>query len=156
MSISLRHGLKLGALFAAFVTGVLVARMVPSAHAQTPVLQPQIIDLAAITDAQLGNIVPNLGTLRSRTLVVLPQGTMALQTGNVPKHTHTDANEFQYVISGSGTFWLGDQQREIHAGDLIIIPKGTVHTGSVSSSGEFKVLAIKMPPQAPDDIHLVK
>jgi quercetin dioxygenase-like cupin family protein len=80
---------------------------------------------------------------------------MAVQTGNVPKHTHTDANEFQYVISGTGTFWLGDQQREVHPGDLIIIPKGTVHAGSVPSSGEFKVLAIKLPPQAPDDLHLV-
>ena len=156
MSISLRRGLVPGALLAAFVAGALVARAVPFAHAQAPALQPQIIDLAALTDAQLGNIVPNLGTLRSRTLVVLPQGTMAVQTGNVPKHTHTDANEFQYVISGTGTFWLGDQQREIHPGDLIVIPKGTVHAGSVPSSGEFKVLAIKMPPQAPDDIHLVQ
>ena len=140
---------------AAFVAGMLAAHLTPGARAQAPGLQPQIIDLAAITDADLGNIVPNLGTLRSRTLAVLPQGTMAVQTGNVPKHTHTDANEFQYVISGSGTFWLGSQQREIHAGDLIVIPKGTVHAGSVTSSGELKVLAIKMPPQATDDLHLV-
>ncbi len=139
----------------AFVAGLLATRLAPVARAQTPALQPQIVDLAAITDADLGNIIPNLGTLRSRTLVVLPQGTMALQTGNVPKHTHSDANEFQYVISGSGTFWLGDQQKDIHAGDLIIIPKGTVHAGSVATSGEFKVLAIKLPPQAPDDMHMV-
>jgi mannose-6-phosphate isomerase-like protein (cupin superfamily) len=139
----------------AFVAGALAMRTTPIAHAQAPELQAQIIDLAAITDADLGNIIPNLGTLRSRTLVVQPQGTMALQTGNVPKHTHSDANEFQYVISGSGTFWLGDQQRDIHAGDLIIIPKGTVHAGSMVSSGELKVLAIKLPPQAPTDMHMV-
>ena len=151
----MRRALVLIAVPAAFVAGLLAARTSPPALAQSPALQPQIIDLAAITDAELGNIIPNLGTLRSRTLVVLPQGTMAVQTGNVPKHTHTDANEFQYVISGTGTFWLGDQQREVHPGDLIIIPKGTVHAGSVPSSGEFKVLAIKLPPQAPDDLHLV-
>ena len=160
MSILFRRGLMLSTVLAAFVAGALVARVVPRivppAHAEDAALQPQIIDLAAITDAQLGNIVPNLGTLRSRTLVVQPQGTIAVQTGNVPKHTHTNANEFQYVISGSGTFWLGDKQQEIHAGDLIVIPKGTVHAGSVPSSGEFKVLSIKMPPQAPGDIHLVK
>ena len=150
----MRRVLVLVAIPAAFVGGLLAARTTPPALAQAPALQPQIIDLAAITDADLGTIVPNLGTLRSRTLVVLPQGTMAVQTGNVPKHTHTDANEFQYVISGTGTFWLGNQQQLVHPGDLIIIPKGTPHAGSVLSSGELKVLAIKMPPQAADDLHL--
>ena len=151
----MRNFLLYAAIPAAFGAGLLAARVAPPARAQAAALQPQIIDLAAMTDADLGNIVPNLGTLRSHTLVVLPQGTIAVQTGNVPKHTHTDANEFQYVISGTGTFWLGDRQREVHAGDLIVIPKGTVHAGSVPSSGEFKVLAIKLPPQAPDDLHLV-
>ncbi len=151
----MRRSLVLAAIPAAFVAGLLAQHVTPSARAQAPSLQPQIIDLAAITDADFGTAAPTLGTLRSRTLAVLPQGTLAVQTGNVPKHTHTDANEFQYVISGSGTFWLGDQQRDIHAGDLIIIPKGTVHAGSVVSSGELKVLAIKMPPQASGDLHLV-
>ncbi len=153
--MTLRNTLTLAAIPLAFLAGLLAARTTPPARAQAPALQPQVIDLAALTDADLGNIIPNLGTLRSRTLVVQPTGTMAVQTGNVPKHTHTDANEFQYVISGSGTFWLGDQQRDIHPGDLIIIPKGTVHAGSVVSNGELKVLAIKLPPQAPDDLHLV-
>ncbi len=151
----MRRLLLLTTIPAAFLAGLLAARVAPPAHADTASLQPRIIDLGAITDADLGAIVPHLGTLRSRTLVVLPQGTMAVQTGNVPKHVHNDANEFQYVISGSGTFWLGDTQREIHAGDLIVIPKGTAHAGSVVPNGELKVLAIKMPPQAPDDLHLV-
>ena len=143
------------AIPAAFCAGLVAARIAPLAQAQPAPLQPQIIDLAAITNADLGNIVPNLGTLRTRTLLVLPQGTMALQTGNVPKHMHAEANEFQYVISGSGMFWLGDQMREVHPGDLIIIPKGTAHAGSVVSSGELKVLSIKMPPQNPGDLHLM-
>ncbi len=153
--VTLRRVILAATVPAAFLAGLLAARTTPPARAQAPVLQPQVIDLAAITDAELGNIIPGLGTLRSRTLVVQPTGTMAVQTGNVPKHTHADANEFQYVISGSGTFWLGDQQRQIHPGDLIVIPKGTVHAGSVISDGELKVLAIKLPPQAPDDLHLV-
>jgi mannose-6-phosphate isomerase-like protein (cupin superfamily) len=59
------------------------------------------------------------------------------------------------VISGTGTFWLGDEQRTIHPGDLIIIPKGTVHAGSEPTSEEFKVLSIKLPPQASGDMHMV-
>jgi len=115
-----------------------------------------IIDLAALTNGEIGNVVPGLGTIRTRTLVALPQGTMSVATGNAPKHTHADANEFQYVVSGSGTVWLGDQQRPIHHGDLIIIPKGTVHGGSVPTAGEeIKIFAVKMPPQARDDFHPV-
>jgi mannose-6-phosphate isomerase-like protein (cupin superfamily) len=50
---------------------------------------------------------------------------------------------------------MGDQQWQIRAGDLIIIPKGTVHAGSVSGSDRLKVLAIKLPAQRAGDMHLV-
>ena len=92
-----------------------------------------------------------MGTLRSKLLVVTPGGTIARQSGNVPKHYHLGSNEIQYVNSGSGTFWLGNEQHQIHPGDLNIVPKGTAHAGSVAISGEFKALAIKLPPQAPGD-----
>lgn len=144
------------ALVVGFGAGLVASRMGSVAVAQAPaVLQPAIIDLAALTDTDLGPIVPGIRTLRSRTLVVHPHGTIAVQSGNAPRHTHSDADEFQYVVAGSGTFWLGDQPREVHPGDLIVIPRGTVHAGSVPSSGEFKVLAIKLPPQPAGDYHPV-
>ncbi|MDF3833969.1 cupin domain-containing protein [Cupriavidus basilensis] len=153
----MRRFATLAAIPAAFACGFLVSRLATPAVAQTPppTLSAQIIDVAAMTDADIGAQVPNLGTLCSKGLVATPSGTIAVQSGNVPKHTHAGSDEIQYVISGSGTFWLGNEQRQIHAGDLIIIPKGTVHAGSVPASGEFKVLAIKLPPQAPGDIQLV-
>jgi mannose-6-phosphate isomerase-like protein (cupin superfamily) len=118
-------------------------------------LTPQIIDLRAMTDAQIGPVIPNLGTIRTKTLVNTPGGTIAIQAGDAPKHTHQTANEIQYVISGTGTFWLGDTPRKVHPGDLITIPKGMVHAGSHANSGHFKVLAIKLPPQAAGDIQIV-
>ncbi len=139
---------------AAFVAGLFASKMGGAARAQAPGLTAQVVDVGALTDADLGDIVPNVGTLRTKTLVATPSGTVAVQTGDVPKHTHSGSDEIQYVVSGSGTFWLGDQQRDIHAGDLIIIPKSTVHAGSHPSTGEFKVIAIKLPPQAPGDFHL--
>ena len=149
----------LAAIPAAFAAGVFVTQITASAQAQTNApsagLSPQIIDLSAINDPELGNIVPNVGTLRSKTLVATPNGTIALQTGNVPKHMHMGSDEIQYVISGSGNFWLGDEKHEIHAGELIIIPKGTIHAGSEAVSGEFKVLSIKLPPQATGDMQMV-
>lgn len=149
----------LAAIPAAFAAGVFVSQITGSAQAQAYApsgggLSAQIIDLSAINDAELGNMIPNMGSLRTKTLVATPSGTIALQTGNVPKHMHMGSDEIQYVISGSGTFWLGDEKRQIHAGDLIIIPKGTTHAGSETSSGEFKVLSIKLPPQAPGDMHM--
>ena len=145
----------IAAIPAAFVAGLLASRIGPPAHAATAGLTPQIIDVAALTEADLGNMVPNVGTLRSKTLVVTSSGTVAVQTGDVPKHTHTGSDEIQYVVSGSGTFWLGDQARQIHPGDLIVIPKGTVHAGSHPSGAEFKVISIKLPPQAAGDYHPV-
>ncbi|WP_321918008.1 MULTISPECIES: cupin domain-containing protein [Paraburkholderia] len=153
----MRQYIYLAALPAAFVAGMFASHLSTPARAQTSnvPLTAQIIDLAAMTDADLGSQVPNMGTLRSKGLVVTPIGTVAVQTGNVPKHTHRGSDEIQYVISGSGTFWLGNEQRQIHPGDLIIIPRGTVHAGSEPSSGEFKVLSIKLPPQAQGDMQMV-
>ncbi|MFL9865658.1 cupin domain-containing protein [Paraburkholderia fungorum] len=153
----MRRTLYLAALPATFVAGMFASHLGTLARAQASdaPLTAQIVDLAALTDADLGQQIPNMGTLRSKGLVVTPNGTVAVQTGNVPRHTHRGSDEIQYVISGSGTFWLGNEQRQIHAGDLIIIPKGTVHAGSESTGGEFKVLSIKLPPQAPGDMQMV-
>lgn len=153
----MRRHAWLAAIPVAFAAGLFVSHLTTPARAAAPDsnVTAQIIDLNAMTDADLGAMVPNVGTLRSKALVVTPSGTVSIQTGNVPKHTHAGSVEIQYVISGSGTAWLGNEQRQIHPGDLIIVPKGTVHAGNVASSGEFKVLAIKLPPQAPGDMHLV-
>ncbi|MCY0389149.1 cupin domain-containing protein [Robbsia sp. Bb-Pol-6] len=115
----------------------------------------RIIDLQAMTDAEVGPIQPNHGTLRSKTLLKTPNGTIAVQAGDSPKHYHAETDEIQYVISGTGKFWLGDTMRDVHPGDVIIIPKGTNHAGSHASEGNFKVLSIKLPPQAEDDFHRV-
>lgn len=142
----------------AFACGYLAANTrLPLAHAQTPpaTLAPQIINLVAMSQEDIGPQVPNMGTLRSKTLVATPQGTVGVQAGNVPKHYHTSADEIQYVISGKGTFWLGNEQREVGPGDLIVIPKGVAHAGSIATSGDFKALAIKLPPQAAGDTHLL-
>jgi mannose-6-phosphate isomerase-like protein (cupin superfamily) len=47
--------------------------------------------------------------------------------------------------------WLGGERREFKPGTLIIIPKGTVHAGTIVTSGPVKAIAIKIPPQPKDD-----
>jgi mannose-6-phosphate isomerase-like protein (cupin superfamily) len=147
------------ALALTFAAGLAVSplaqRLLPSAQAQAPAtsLTPLIIDLAALKDADLG-ATPN-PDLRSRTVVTTDQATIAVQMGNVGKHFHTDANEIQYIVEGTGTAWLGDTKREIRPGMLIIIPKGVNHAGTEAITGRFKAIAIKIPPQAPTDTTFV-
>jgi len=144
-------------LAAAFATGAAVSplalRLLPVAHAQPAALAPMIIDIAAIKEADLPTT--SSPDLRARGLVATEHATLAVQMGNVAKHFHSGADEIQYIVEGTGTAWLGDSKREIRPGMLIIIPKGTHHAGSESTSGRFKALAIKIPPQAPTDTTFV-
>ena len=81
--------------------------------------------------------------------------TNAVQMGNGAKHFHFNTDEIQYIVEGTGTAWLGDQKREMRPGMLLIIPRGTHHAGAEATSGRFKAIAIKMPPQAATDTTFV-
>lgn len=137
---------------AAFASGYVASRIVPDALAQGVAsgLTAQIIDISGMSDEQIGPLIPNT-ELRTRTLVATEWGTVGVQAGNIFKHYHADANELQYIIEGTGSFWLGDKEVQIKPGDLVIIPKGVHHAGSKPSTGRFKALAIKLPPQRSDD-----
>jgi quercetin dioxygenase-like cupin family protein len=142
-------------LAAAFTAGLLAHHIVQPAGAQSapPPMEARIINLTALTEDEIGPLVANTD-LRSRTLVVTPEGTVAVQSGNVVRHTHAEANEIQLVLAGEGSFWLGDREVQVKPGDLIIIPKGTVHAGSRATTGRFRALAIKLPPQRQGDMQL--
>ncbi len=92
---------------------------------------------------------------RSKTFMTADGATVSIQVGNVPKHLHPNTNEIQYILDGTGTIWLGDKEVTVKPGDLVIIPKGTPHGGTKSISGQVKAIAIKTPPQAPDDVKLL-
>jgi len=144
------------ALAAAFLAGLLAARMTSPAEAQSssPGLTARIVNLTSMTEDEIGPLVSGTD-LRSRTLAATGEGTVAVQSGNVFKHFHADANEIQLILDGAGSFWLGDREVQVKPGDLIIIPNGTVHAGSHATTGRFRALAIKLPPQRPDDTHRV-
>ena len=154
------HAFPLGLAFVAGLAASPIAQhLLPDAHAQAsapaaaPAMTPMVIDVAALKDADLG-ATPN-PDLRSKTFVATPNGTIAVQTGNVAKHFHSNADEIQYIVEGTGTAWLGGEKREIRPGMLIIIPRGTHHAGTEATSGRFKAIAIKLPPQDPKDTTFV-
>jgi mannose-6-phosphate isomerase-like protein (cupin superfamily) len=142
-----------GAFAAGIIASPLLQRLVPDAHAQQAPLVATVIDLNAITHAALP--ATPYPELRSKTLVNTDNATINLQSGNVDKHIHAKTDEIQYIVEGSGSMWLGGELKEFKPGSLIIIPKGTPHAGAIVASGPVKAIAIKIPPQAKDDIVFV-
>lgn len=139
-------------LTAAFVAGCGATYLLGPAFAAESIT-PQIIHTAEMAGDALGP-ANNVG-YRSKTFMVADGATVSIQVGNVPKHMHPNTNEIQYILEGTGTIWFGDKEVTVKPGDLVIIPKGTAHGGTKPISGQVKAIAIKTPPQAPDDVKLL-
>jgi quercetin dioxygenase-like cupin family protein len=53
-------------------------------------------------------------------------GTEELAPGAaIPKHRHLGQDEILLLQTGTAHVWLGDQEREVHAGGLVFIPTNT-------------------------------
>ena len=144
----------LGSIALAFTAGATVTRVLPTPQVQAAnELTPMVIHVPELQGDALG-MASGTG-LRSKAFVIQDGMTLAVQAGPVPKHYHANANEIQYYLEGTGTIWLGDKEVQIRPGDLVIVPKGTHHGGTKTDGAPFKAIAIKTPPQAPDDVKLV-
>jgi len=136
----------------AFVAGCGVTYLMRPALAAESITA-QIIHVPELTGDALG---PASATgFRSKMFVSADGATISVQDGNVPRHMHPNTNEIQYILEGTGTVWLGDKEVHVKPGDLIIIPKGTPHAGTKPDGRPFKAIAIKTPPQAPDDTKML-
>jgi mannose-6-phosphate isomerase-like protein (cupin superfamily) len=131
---------------AAFATGLFVAQHTPRAEADDTIpLVTQAVDLSAITYNSLPP--PDRGTTRKKMFFDPGNGgamTLGVYIGPIARHYHPSANEFQYVISGTGTEWLGKKRVALKPGILLVIPKGVPHGGV---TGRIKIIEIKTPPQ---------
>jgi mannose-6-phosphate isomerase-like protein (cupin superfamily) len=134
---------------AAFAAGCGVTHLLRPALAAENIMA-QVIHTGELSGDALGPA--NAGGLRSKMFVSADGATVAVQNGMVPKHLHPNTNEMQFILEGTGTIWLGDKEVQVKPGDLVVIPKGTAHGGT---SNPLKAIAIKTPPQAPDDIKLL-
>jgi mannose-6-phosphate isomerase-like protein (cupin superfamily) len=63
----------------------------------------------------------------------------------VKAHKHLEHSEHVYVLEGEGNLLLGDEQRKISKGDIIFIPKNTVHSLKVTSENPVKIISIQAP-----------
>ena len=140
------------AIGAAFAAGCAVTHVLRPAYAAENITA-QIVHTGELEGDAIS--APNAGGMRNKTFVVADGATISVQDGSPPKHLHANANEIQYILEGTGTIWLGDKEVKVKPGDLVIIPKGTPHGGTKVTGRTIKAIAIKSPPQAPDDVKLL-
>ncbi len=72
---------------------------------------------------------------------------------NVPKHTNTVEHE-QYVLDGSYTVGIDDDEYDVSAGDSLLIPAGTVHWYRNDSDEQSAFLCAV--PNGDDTIELIE
>lgn len=75
----------------------------------------------------------------------LSSGFVIFIKKEVKKHKHIEHTEHVYVLEGEGEMILGDKTIQVKKGDIIFIPKNTVHSLKVNSKSPMKVLSIQSP-----------
>ena len=74
-----------------------------------------------------------------------------------PAHYHVGSDEYLYVLSGRGTFWMGDASNgaEFAPGDLLFFKCGTVHALPKILEGPVVFLSFDTPRRDPKDVIFV-
>jgi mannose-6-phosphate isomerase-like protein (cupin superfamily) len=76
---------------------------------------------------------------------------------DTPPHYHAGSDEYLYVLSGKGTFWMGDPLNgaEFAPGDLLFFKRRIVHALPQILEGPVVFLALDTPRRDPKDIIFV-
>jgi len=74
-----------------------------------------------------------------------------------PPHYHATCDEYLYVVSGRGTFWMGDEstEAEFGPGQLLYFTKGTVHALPKMTEEPVVFLSVDTPRRDPSDVIFV-
>ena len=62
----------------------------------------------------------------------------------LPPHTHPDAEQAMVITSGRLSFTVNGETTELAAGDVVVIPRGVVHSGR-SIEGEATFIEVFAP-----------
>ena len=64
-------------------------------------------------------------------------------------HYHAKTDEIYYIIAGSGTMLLDDEEIELHEGVVVYVPRGVKH----KAVGDLTVLTVCIPRGVLHDVH---
>jgi quercetin dioxygenase-like cupin family protein len=74
-------------------------------------------------------------------------GLNCLEPGQTQKvHAHDGADKFYFVLEGSGRFSVGDEEREVDAGTLVVAPSGIPHGVANNAGVRLSFLVTIAPP----------
>lgn len=75
----------------------------------------------------------------------------------LPAHFHETCDEYLYVVSGRGSFWIGDEadRQDFAPGQLICFDRGTVHAIPELHEEPVIFMAIDAPRRDPTDITFI-
>jgi quercetin dioxygenase-like cupin family protein len=62
-----------------------------------------------------------------------------------PVHAHSGADKFYYVLSGTGRFTVGDEERTVASGAVVLAPANIPH-GVTNSGAERLSLLVAIAP----------
>lgn len=74
-----------------------------------------------------------------------------------PPHYHATCDEYLYVLSGRGTFWMERPENggEFAPGQLLFFRRGTIHALPTMITGPIVFLSVDTPRRDPRDIIFV-
>jgi mannose-6-phosphate isomerase-like protein (cupin superfamily) len=76
--------------------------------------------------------------------------------GETAAHYHREAEELYFFTAGRGRLRVGDDEREVGAGQCAVIPPGTVHKLWNTGSEPLVLLCCCAPAYSDDDTVLVE
>lgn len=71
-------------------------------------------------------------------------------------HHHREAEEIYLVTAGEGRVRVGEEERDVRAGDAIVIPPGEVHRLWNTGEADLVVACASSPPYSHEDTFLVE
>jgi mannose-6-phosphate isomerase-like protein (cupin superfamily) len=75
--------------------------------------------------------------------------------GETAEHYHRETEEIYFFTAGAGRMRLGDEEREVAAGDTVVIPPGVRHK-LWAGGEELKLLCCCSPAYSHDDTVLTE
>ena len=75
---------------------------------------------------------------------------LAVVKDRIRPHYQKVSDEIYYVLRGQGTITIGQDQQELHEGDVVSIPKGQVHSFVNTGADPCLILFSSGPKFEPD------
>lgn len=69
----------------------------------------------------------------------------------VTLHHHNSIEEIYYILSGTGEMRVGEERRQVGAGDAVYIPRGHAHALNNNGIEPLKIMLVCGPAFFPED-----